>query len=141
MDSELVVLASVAAATVIQIMTTDAWDQAKVAVAGLWRRVQPDQASSVAESLDAARQDLLVARRASDEQVELDLVAEWRTRFRRLLTAYPQLEEEVRGLVAELADAAASASARGEITVTNQATVTGRGRVYQAGRDQYISGK
>jgi predicted nucleic acid-binding protein len=40
-DPELAVLTSTAAATVVQLLATAAWEQAKNAIVGLWRRVLP----------------------------------------------------------------------------------------------------
>jgi hypothetical protein len=40
-DAELSVWTSTAATTVVQLLATAAWEQARSAVGGLWRRVHP----------------------------------------------------------------------------------------------------
>jgi hypothetical protein len=136
-EPELAALASTAGTTVVTLLATEGWERARDGIAALWRRVRPDRAETVAAELEAGREDLLAARSAGDDDAEGELRAEWQGRVRRLLREQPGVAEELRSLLDELApDAGTSAPA-----VTQHATASGRARVYQAGRDQHISGR
>jgi hypothetical protein len=135
-DSDLTALASSAATTLVGLMVTDAWERFKTAVVSLWQRAHPDRAEAVGDELAAARLEVLAAREAQDEQAELDLVTEWRGRLRRLVAGDPQLAEELRRLVAEFSPDPAQPGITQSVSM--QATASGHGRVYQAGRDQKI---
>jgi hypothetical protein len=76
-DPELAVLTSTAATTVVQLLATAAWEQAKSAVVGLWRRVHPERAEMVQAELEDSRAEVLAARQVGDEQIEQALVGEW----------------------------------------------------------------
>jgi hypothetical protein len=86
-DPELSTLTSTAATTVVQLMATVAWEQARTAVGGLWRRVHPERAETVQAELDGSRAEMLVAHEVGDEQVVQALVDEWHGRLRRLVAA------------------------------------------------------
>jgi hypothetical protein len=138
-DPELAVLTSTAATTVVQLLATAAWEQAKSAVVGLWRRVHPERAEMVQAELEDSRAEVLAARQVGDEQIEQALVGEWQGRLRRLVAADPQLVDELRRVVAELRVALADADPRPSATITMQATTFGDSRVNQAGRDLHIT--
>jgi hypothetical protein len=139
MDSELTALTSTAATTVVQLLTTAAWEQATSAVGGLWRRVHPERAETVQAELAESRVEALAARQVGNEQVEQALVDEWQGRLRRLVTADPQLVDELRQAVVELRSALADADPPQCATTTMQATTFGNSRVNQAGRDPHVS--
>ncbi|WP_335755381.1 hypothetical protein [Streptomyces fodineus] len=80
-----------------------AWEAAREGLVSLWRRFQPERAEAVAGELDAARDDLLLAQRSGDTDTEAELTAEWQARVRRLLAARPEVAEELRRVLAELA--------------------------------------
>jgi hypothetical protein len=102
MDTESVALASTAAATIVTLLTTDAWTQVKKEVAGLWRRFRPEHAAAVEDDLSAARQEALAAAAAGDEAVPRALATEWESRLRRLLAAEPAAASELAQVVATL---------------------------------------
>ncbi|WP_181764078.1 hypothetical protein [Streptomyces albidus (ex Kaewkla and Franco 2022)] len=133
MEPELAALASTAGTTVVTLMATDVWERTRVAVANVWRRVHPERADAVTAELAATREDLLAAETSGDEEVAQELQAEWAGRIRRLLMAQPEVAEELRRLLNELAPGAAPTQ-----TVMQHATASGQARVYQAGRDQHI---
>lgn len=138
MEPELTALAATAATTVVQALTTTAWEQARNAVGGLWRRAHPDRAETVEADLVEARREALAAREAGDDQAEQDLVGEWQSRLRRLLATDPQLAGELRELVEQLRPALPDGGTRlGQVEM--HARASEQGRVYQAGRDQHIS--
>ncbi|MER7149875.1 MULTISPECIES: hypothetical protein [Streptomyces] len=89
--------------------------------------------------LREARTALLEAERTGDITIAEDLVAEWRSRLRRLADADADTAADLRRLVASvLAPALADTGARGP-SITMTAVVADHGRVYQAGRDQRIA--
>lgn len=139
MDAELTALMSTAASTVVQLLATAAWEQARSAIGGLWRRVHPERAQTVQAELEETRTELLAARQRGDEQVEQDLVGEWQGRLRRLVAADPPLVDELRQVVAQLRSALAEADSSRGATITMQATAFGQSRVNQAGRDLHVS--
>ena len=56
MDTEIAALASTAAATMVTLLTTDAWTRVKEEISGLWRRFRPEHAATVAADLAAAHE-------------------------------------------------------------------------------------
>jgi len=139
MDAELFALASTASTTVVTLLATDAWEKAKNALGTLWRRVHPERAATIEAELVDARTELLAAHAAGDQQTEQDLVAEWRGRLQRLLTADPRLADELRRLLDEQLIPALPAghSWTGPVHMTAHAK---DGRIYQVGQgDQHIT--
>jgi hypothetical protein len=136
MESELTALTTVAAATLVQLMTTDSWDRFKVAIVSLWRRVHPDRADMVDGELAQARLEVLAAVESRDDQVELDMMAEWRSRLRRLVAVGPELAVDLQRLLDEYRPVLGEEPESGSVRMRAQAS--GHGRVYQAGRDQKI---
>lgn len=139
MDADLGVLTSTAATTVVQLLATAAWERVSNAVVGLWRRVHPERAQTVAEELAESRVEVLVARQAGDEQAERALVTEWDNRLRRLVVADPRVVDELARVVAELRSALADADAGHGSTIMMRATAFGASRVNQAGRDLHVT--
>ncbi|WP_317935891.1 hypothetical protein [Streptomyces cellostaticus] len=132
-------LASAAATTVVQLLATAGWEQARAAVGRLWRQVQPERADAVRAALEESRSRVLTARDGEDGQAERELVGEWEGRLAALLTAHPAVAAELRRLLAdELAPALARTAQQGT-TVTMTAVAKDSGRIYQAGRDQHIT--
>jgi hypothetical protein len=140
MEQDLTALTSAAAVTLVRLMAADSWDRAKGVVVSMWRRAHPLQADEIDAELAAARLEVLAAHDAQDEQAELDLVSEWRSRLRRLVAADPQVVQELRQLVEELRPILAEAEDTRVSSVRMQARASGQGRVYQAARDQKIGG-
>lgn len=85
MDAESVALASTAAATMVALLTTDAWTQVKKEVGGLWRRLRPAEADVVVAELGRSRDE--AAGSPGDSAVIDALKAEWNARLIELLTA------------------------------------------------------
>ena len=139
MDPELTALTSTAATTVVRLLATTAWEQAKSAIGGLWLRTHPERAETVQAELEDSRTEVLAARQAGDEQVEHALVGEWQGRLRRLVAADPQLADDLRRVVAQLHSALVDADSRKGDTITMRATTFGNSRVNQAGRDLHVT--
>ncbi|WP_328328180.1 MULTISPECIES: hypothetical protein [unclassified Streptomyces] len=135
MDPEIAALAGTAGTTLVTLLTTDTWPSIRDGLVSLWQRARPDRAPHIADELNVTRAELLSAQAVGDREVEAEVRAEWQGRIRRLVAAHPELVEELRALVAELAPDDAVAPA-----VTQHATASGRARVYQAGRDMRIDG-
>lgn len=140
MGPDLTALTSTAATTVVTLLATAAWEQAKTAVGGLWRRVHPERADTVEAELAESRTAVIAARQTGNAQVEKALVNEWSGRLGRLMTAEPQLADELRHVVAQLRPLLADAAPQSS-TTTMQATASGSSQVYQAGRDLYGTGR
>ncbi|MFJ3932237.1 MULTISPECIES: hypothetical protein [unclassified Streptomyces] len=136
MDAQLADLARTAGSAVVTLMATDAWERVRDGVVAVWRRASPGRADGVQGELEAAREELATARETGDELTEQEIREEWSGRLRRLLREQPDVAEELRRVLAE-----ADPQAAGErtCTVRMQATASGSGRVYQAGRDQHIT--
>ncbi|MER7671890.1 hypothetical protein ABTY61_26000 [Kitasatospora sp. NPDC096128] len=137
MDPELTSLAGVAAAAVVQQLTTSAWERIRSAVGELWRRRHPERAETVLAELGEAREDVAEARRAGDERAEQEVVDLWGARLRRLLAADPGAAVQLRALVEELTGA--SAPVAPQQSVTMNAKASGRARINQAVGDIHIT--
>lgn len=122
-DSELAALVPTAAATLVQLLVTDAWARAKDSIVGLWRTTHPTHVDSVVTALDDTRAAL---RAGGDTDARVD---EWRERLTRLATDEPDLARALFDLLADLAPS----------HVRMTAHATDHGRVYQAGRDLSIT--
>jgi hypothetical protein len=138
-DPELTALTSTAATTVVKLLATTAWEQAKSAIGGLWRRTHPERVETVQAELEDSRTEVLAARQVGNDQVEQALVDEWHGRLRRLVAADPQLVNDLRGVVAQLRSALADADSQEGATITMRATTFGNSRVNQAGRDLHVT--
>nr|WP_202493124.1 hypothetical protein [Streptomyces sp. SID7813] len=118
-------------------MVTNAWESARDGMVALWRRFQPARAESVGEELEAGREELLLAREAGDDEAEAGLTAEWQGRVRRLLLARPEVADELRVLLDELAPSMPEEPDARHVHL--RARASGSARIYQAGRDQHIT--
>jgi hypothetical protein len=77
-------------------IATDAWQQVREAVTGLWRRVHPLRKDDhVGAELDELREQVLEARRDSDAGSERALEGAWQLRLQQLLRADPALAAEL----------------------------------------------
>jgi hypothetical protein len=132
MDAGLVALSSAAATTLVTSMTTDSWEQVKAALVKLWRLRRPEQAEAVGADLAAAQSGVVAARAVGDEQAEADLLAEWRSRLRRLVADDEDLQDELRRFTEEFRQPCRISR------IVMRAEVLGSGRVNQAGHDQTV---
>src|ERR1700728_2659428 len=76
-----------AGTTLVQAIATDAWQQVKQAVTGLWRRVHPGHADQGGGGLDQLRQEVLLARANGDTGTEQALEGAWQLRLQELVRA------------------------------------------------------
>ncbi|MFG3366591.1 hypothetical protein ACIPWY_11855 [Streptomyces sp. NPDC090032] len=135
MEPEIAALAGTAGTTLVTLLATDTWHSIRDGLVSLWQRVRPDRAPAIADELGATRDELLAAQAEGDREAEAEVRAEWQGRIRRLLAAHPELTEDLRAMLAELAPDDVAVPA-----VTQHATASGQARVYQSGRDMRISG-
>ena len=133
MDADLVALASSGASTLITLMATDAWAQAKRSVAALFGQSRPEAGPQVEDELEESRRELIAARNRGDDQTEEELVSQWQGRLRRLLAADPHIVTAFQAVMDELGTAASQFSVQTE-NITIRGKATGHGRVYQQGR-------
>lgn len=138
-EQDIGALALSAATTLVQAMTTDAWDRAKSSVVSLWRRIRPAQADTVDGELDSARLELLAGEDDRGNRLVPGLEAEWAARLGDLVAA----EREAAAILLDLASALARfcevSPAAPRVSVEMRAKASGHGRVFQAGRDQRIT--
>jgi hypothetical protein len=142
MDQDVAELASAAAVTMVKLLVTDGWETAKNALLSLWRRARPDHADLVEADLVQVHADLLATGQHETEPLRQAIAAEWQGRLARLLAGDPALVTELRRLVEDqLRPALAAQDPEGARTVTMHARAEGGGSVFQAGRDQHITGQ
>jgi hypothetical protein len=135
-------LVMAAGTAVVTAMATDGWEQARKVMVGLWRRVRPLEVPAIEAELDAVRGEVLAAREAGDGAVEEGLAADWHRRLQRLLADDPSLGVELQRILDEELLPLIPAGGRDRVRdITMNASATGQGRVYQAGRDQHINDK
>jgi hypothetical protein len=135
-------LALAAATALITAMATDAWGEVRAGVVSLWRRVYPERMPAIESELADSRNELVVSRQAGNAEAEKELAADWRRKFQRLMQAHPELIPELQMLEEEWTRLAPEAE-RDRSRVTNieqTAIATDRGTIYQAGRNQRITG-
>jgi hypothetical protein len=133
-------LAAAAASGLIAALTTNAWEQARSAIVGLWRRVHPNRAETIGEELVEARQEALAARQQGDADAEEGLVADWQRRLRRLLEADPEIATELQRVLDDVLTPALDAADQQRVgQIVMKAQASGHGRVFQAGRDMHVT--
>ncbi|MET9191925.1 hypothetical protein ABZX60_01295 [Streptomyces olivaceus] len=105
MEAELMALVGTGATTVVGLMVTDAWEQVRQRVVGLFGST--NETNRTAGELDASRTALLsVGGTADEEGLRSDLTASVRLRLRRLIEEDPSAARELRLLVDEFASTA-----------------------------------
>jgi hypothetical protein len=130
MDSEVLALASTGGATLISLMASDLWVQAKSAFARVLGHQDSQLIASLENELDATRQELLSAQAAGETTVEDELVTEWGGRMARALNNNSVAQEELRALLTGLGNL----SSDGNTKIMLQAKAKGNSRVFQQGQ-------
>ncbi|MEU7041316.1 hypothetical protein AB0A77_09665 [Streptomyces varsoviensis] len=140
MEAELAALAASGATTVVGLMASDAWTQAKQRLARFFARGGDE--SAVDGELELSRAELAAARDESDELTAADIEADWRQRLRRVLRTDPAAAEELRALLAEVGPAEGERGGPVHNTVSgsvhNGSVV--QGRDFSGGLNLYGSG-
>ncbi|MET8336965.1 hypothetical protein [Streptosporangium canum] len=128
-----------AGTALVTAMATDAWQEARDGVVALWRKVRPAQAEVVEAELDEVRSQVLDARRDGDADTEHALAGSWQVRLQQLLRQDPALADELKRVLDEVLTPVLEPADQVRIgSIVMKASASGRGRVYQAGRDQHI---
>jgi hypothetical protein len=138
MEQQLVELAQVAGTTAAALMATDLWQGTREGFASLWRRVRPGQEHMVVQALEQSRVRVLEAQESGDPGQSGAVAANWSERLRGLLAEDPEAAAELAAWV-ELIRPQLPTSAELPQPIHLEAKASGRGRVYQAGRDQHIT--
>lgn len=125
-----------AGATLVALMATDAWQQARDGVVVLWRRIRPVQAEEVGVALDETREEILAVRQSGDGEGEAVLVRDWDRRLRRILTEDPSAADQLQELLDEVRGSLPESERPAVSSPVFHTHVSGSGRVYNAGRDQ-----
>ncbi|MGW0949242.1 NB-ARC domain-containing protein [Streptomyces sp. NPDC002623] len=102
MEAELAALAASGATTLVALMVSESWAQARERLAGFFAR-RRRAGQGVEAGLEESGEELGRARRAGDEETVAGIEADWRSRLLELLQAEPDAAAELRGLLAELA--------------------------------------
>jgi hypothetical protein len=140
MESELVVLATTAANTLVQQWATDSWKSAVEAIGALWRKIYPERGDTIEAEATDTHDAVVRARETGDEETERELVGEWQSRLRRLLTAEPRVADDLRRLLAEWQPGVPVVGNTRIGQMTMRVTASGNSRVSMAGRDVHIAG-
>jgi hypothetical protein len=136
-ETEVAVLASTGAVTLVKLMTTDAWEQVKQRVSALFGSGRRDQSELVEGDLEDTRTGVVNAAVCGDEPAIADAETEWRLRLQRLLAADPRAISELRRILEEFDVSSSPVS----MHIVMKARATGHGRVNQAGHDQHFGEK
>lgn len=104
-----------AGTALVQAIATDAWQQVKDAVTGLWRRVRPGHADHVDGELDELRQQVLRARADGDGSTEQALEGAWQLRLQDLLRADPALAADLQQVLNQVLTPALSEAGQARI--------------------------
>jgi hypothetical protein len=130
-----ILAASVGNALIVAI-TTDAWQQVRSAIVGLWRRAypqHPQHAQTIDAVLSETRDEILAARQLNNLAAERELVAEWQHRLIQLMQFDQDISGELQRVLDEvISPALGSADSQVVGSIAMTATATGHGRVYQA---------
>ena len=101
MEAELSALAATAAATLVGLLTTDAWERVKDGLGALWRQVHPERAQTIEADITEARGELLAPGSVAADYAAGRLVTEWESRIYRLLLSNPKLVTPLQQLLNE----------------------------------------
>ncbi|MDB1086562.1 hypothetical protein PJ985_03145 [Streptomyces sp. ACA25] len=121
MSSEMAALAASGATTLVGLMLTDAWEQARDRAARFLsrNREQPGGAVGAAAALDTAHRSLLAARNTADEALLSGATAQWRARLEVLLRCQPGGVQGLRELLDSLEALEVPAAGREQPGVRN----------------------
>lgn len=84
-------------------IATDAWEQVRDALTGMWRRVHPPhKADGVGTELDGLREQILQARLDSDTDTVKAFEGIWQLKLQEFLRADPALSAELQRILDEI---------------------------------------
>lgn len=100
---ELAALAAAGGSALVGAMATDAWQATRSWVAGLFGRSGPAAQAAIEAQLDGHA--ALVSQAEDPDEVQESLVAVWQLQLQSLLRQHPEVEEDLRELVARVREA------------------------------------
>lgn len=100
METELAALAQSGAATLVGLMVSDSWAEAKAGFARLFAR--GGTVDDALRELESSQDELTVAHARGDDTEAADIELEWRSQLRRLLRSDPTATDELRRLIGRL---------------------------------------
>ncbi len=124
-------LAYAAGSALVGAMATDTWQQARSAVAALWRRARPERVQLVEEDLAEVRGEVLAAREIGDTAAEEGLAQDWGRQLQRLLRN-PGVAEELEQVLEDVLIPALGPGERDQIW--NQINVARGGQLFAVQR-------
>jgi len=133
-DPTLIALASAGGTAVVSAMATDGWNTLRSGVVTLWQQFRPDSADELERDLDTTRSTLLATPASEVELVREALHSAWQGRMLTLFLEDPAAAAELEALLSRLGEAGSPRT-----NTSFHAEVRDRGRVYQAGGNQFIS--
>lgn len=123
----------------VSAMTTDAWQQARNVLTVLWRRMRPEQTDQIYADYATARDRLLAAQEAGTDEFAPALRTDWQFRVHLMLSEHPEIASELRRVLDLELSPLLPREEQARLNTVMNATASGSGRVYQAGRDQHIT--
>jgi tetratricopeptide (TPR) repeat protein len=120
-------------------MATDTWQEARDAVARLWRRIRGREPGGLEGELQALRRDAVAARRAGQADQERFLAAAWQDRLRALLAEDPAAATDFRAILDEVLLPKLAPAEREQIGQVLMHASADRGTVTQVAGDLHIT--
>lgn len=102
MEAELLTLATSGATTMVGLMVSESWTQARTRLAGFFGR-DGSEPEAIEAELEVSQRELTAALDDGDDLAAADVEAEWRTRLRRVLRTDPVAAADLRALLDEVA--------------------------------------
>ena len=102
MDPELASLASTAGSTLVTLMTTDAWEQAKAKFLGFWRVTRPRTAQIIETHLDDTRAALTAQGTVEGDALATAYGSQWSSHIEELMADNGEAKEALIALIADL---------------------------------------
>lgn len=101
LESELASLASTAGSTLVALLTTETWEQAKARFLRFWRRTRPLTANIIEKDLDRTRAALTESESTEYGSLAKVLTSQWASRIEELLTEHKEAAADVTSLIAD----------------------------------------
>ncbi|MGW6027837.1 hypothetical protein [Streptomyces sp. NPDC055099] len=130
-----------AGTALVAAMATDAWQQVRDSVVGVWRRIHPEGTDPVRGDLETLRSQIVQARQMQDAVTEQALEGMWRLQLQALLQRDPRAAGELRRLMEGQLVPVLDAGERERVYSVFQHTAVSGGTSFVAGRDIGITGE
>jgi hypothetical protein len=114
-----------AATTLVEAMSSDAWESAKKAVSAWWRRHRPNQAASVEEALESSCREVRSADDVHRERMISAIEGRWQGRLAALIEERPEVAGNLNNLVEQLRALLPAVDGAADVVNVNSGTVGG----------------